>query len=170
MRPRAPPPIGAFAEVEASRPSGRQAPRMRHVSKRAYRFSRYGSTLMRSQLRVRKYFRTRPLECLGCLQTSRAVRARIVARRATGLRLRCRGAHRVESKTELTLSEELAVARRVAATSLHGPRRDVHAPARRPMIHRVGESQLSSPIAFDGMDPRMLRDIAELFGRSATSR
>jgi hypothetical protein len=39
------------------------------------------------------------------------------------------------------------------------------------MIHRVGESQLSSPIALDGMDPRMLRDIADrLFGRSATSR
>jgi hypothetical protein len=39
------------------------------------------------------------------------------------------------------------------------------------MIHRVEESQLSSPIALDGMDPRMLRDIADrLFGRSATSR
>ena len=39
------------------------------------------------------------------------------------------------------------------------------------MIHRVEESQLSSPIALDGMTPRMLRDIADrLFGKRATTR
>ena len=36
------------------------------------------------------------------------------------------------------------------------------------MIHRVEQAQLSSPIARDGVDPGMLRDIADrLFGKRA---